>query len=63
MKLNEINKIAARSGIKPGKMKKAEIIRAIQKAENNFDCYGTSRIEICNERGCLWRIDCLKEKR
>ena len=63
MKLDEIKKIATRSGIQSGTMKKAEIIRAIQKAENNFDCYGTARIEICNEFDCLWRTDCLKEKR
>jgi hypothetical protein len=61
MKLDEIKKIAARSGIKSGTMKKMEIIRAIQRAENNFDCYGTARIESCNELDCLWRTDCLRE--
>jgi hypothetical protein len=46
-------------GIKPYRMKKLELIQTIQRAEGNIDCYGTPRVEICNESGCLWREDCL----
>jgi hypothetical protein len=40
-------------------MKKLDLIRAIQKAENNIDCYGTQRVTSCREETCLWRSDCL----
>jgi hypothetical protein len=40
-------------------MKKIDLIRAIQKAENNIDCYGTQRVDSCQEETCAWRSDCL----
>jgi len=61
MNINEIKSMAKKNGVKTGKMQKAEIIRAIQRAENNFDCYGTDRVQNCNEQKCLWLSDCAKE--
>ena len=59
MKYNEIRAIACDLGINTYRKKKTELIRAIQKAENNIACYGTERVESCNEETCLWRSDCL----
>jgi hypothetical protein len=39
-------------------MEKGDLIRAIQRAEGNFDCYGTATEEECDQEGCLWREDC-----
>lgn len=61
MNIKEIKAMAKKKGVKTGKMQKAEIIRAIQKAENNLDCYGTDRVQNCNEQKCLWLADCVKE--
>jgi len=58
MEMKEIHAIAKKCGIPAGRMKKAEIIRAIQRAEGNFDCYGTATEEVCDQEGCRWREDC-----
>jgi hypothetical protein len=54
----KIRKMAKTMGINTSKMKKTDIIRAIQRKENNIDCYGTPRVEYCHEPTCLWRDDC-----
>ena len=59
MKFNDIRKMAKEWNINTYKMKKTDMIRNIQRAENNPDCYGTSRVEHCNEESCLWRPDCI----
>ncbi len=61
MELNEVKRIASRHGIKTGKMKKPEIIRSIQRAEGNFDCFGSANSGECNQADCLWRKDCLTQ--
>jgi PP-loop superfamily ATP-utilizing enzyme len=58
MKLEEVKKIAKQHGIQLKGMKKAEIIRAIQRNENNNDCYETGNAETCGQTDCLWRDDC-----
>lgn len=60
MDLKDIKGIAQKQGVKTGKMKKKEIIRAIQRAEDNFDCFGTAVSSQCSQSDCLWREDCLK---
>jgi len=40
-------------------LSKAELIRRIQKAEGNFDCFGTA-IDYCDQFECCFREDCLK---
>ena len=60
MNLKDIKGIAQKHGVKAGKMKKEEIIRAIQRAEGNFDCFGTDVSSNCLQSDCLWREDCLK---
>ncbi len=61
MKMAEIRSKAQALGIKPGNMSKAELIRAIQKAEHNEPCYGTSGGQ-CAHTDCCFREDCLKPK-
>jgi len=63
MKINEIKKMAKAMGLETGSMKKADVIRAVQKAENNIDCYATQRVASCAEDRCLWRSDCQKANR
>lgn len=59
MKIQEIRTIAKNKGVKTTKMGKTEIIRAVQKAEGNTECYGTGMADKCEQIGCLWREDCL----
>ncbi|MBN1843220.1 MAG: Rho termination factor N-terminal domain-containing protein [Deltaproteobacteria bacterium] len=59
MRFQEIQKMAKEMGINTYRMKKADIIQGIQRKESNIDCYGTSRVDYCEEARCLWRSDCL----
>jgi hypothetical protein len=63
MKLQEVRAIANRRGVAPRLMKKAELIRALQRDEGNNDCFGTVPSTECGEHECLWREDCLKESK
>jgi len=59
MKLDEIREIAKQHNIKVGKMKKADLVRAIQQAENNAVCFETGQSNSCGQADCLWREDCV----
>jgi hypothetical protein len=59
MTLKKIKDMAKGKGIKVGNMKKENIIRSIQRAEGNFDCFGTVTGGVCDQVNCLWREDCL----
>lgn len=60
MKLSEIEKKASGLKIKDiWKYSKKELIKNIQRAEGNFDCFGTAR-NSCSQMACCWRSDCLK---
>lgn len=62
MLINELRKTAKIRGIKIARdMKKDEIIRAIQKHEGNFPCFGTAQ-GYCSQEKCFWRQDCLGKK-
>lgn len=58
MKIEEIRGIAKQRDVKTGKMKKGEIIRAIQEAEGNPMCFDTGEAVECGQANCLWRKDC-----
>jgi hypothetical protein len=58
MKLEEVKKIAKERGLQISNMKKAEIIKAIQRDEGHNDCYNTGASETCGQDACLWRGDC-----
>lgn len=55
MNLQEIKEIARQRGLKAGKMKKGEIIRATQEAEGNSACFDTGKAAECGQEKCLWR--------
>jgi hypothetical protein len=58
MKLEEIKEIAKQHNIKVGKLKKTELVRAIQVAESNNVCFETGQASECGQTECLWRADC-----
>ena len=59
MKIQEVREKAKNMGIKTSGMRKTDLIRTIQRVENNIECYATERIGSCEEHSCLWRDDCL----
>ena len=59
MKYNEIQKMAKNRGVNTFQMKKKDMILAIQRSENNIECFGSPRVEHCQELTCLWRDDCV----
>jgi hypothetical protein len=60
MLVKEIKSIAMAMDINPGKMKKVELVRAIQSKEGNKPCFDTAYKSECNQMNCRWREDCLK---
>ena len=58
MKVDEIKVIAKQLNIKTGKASKSQLIRSIQLAEGNLNCFATERFTDCQEHSCLWREDC-----
>jgi hypothetical protein len=42
-------------------MKKTDLIKAIQRAEGNPECFGTASA-YCDQAKCSWREDCLPKK-
>ncbi len=58
MHIQTVRSIAKERGIKGGRLRKAELIRTIQRHEGNFDCFG-SAYDYCDQLQCRWRDDCL----
>lgn len=61
MNMKDIKKIAKNVGIKNLNLKKDELIRSIQRAEGNIDCFGTPASERCSQASCLWKEDCMDQ--
>ncbi len=59
MTVKELQKKARTLSIKPDGLKKAQLIRVIQRAEGNLECFGAA-IESCDQADCLFRKDCLQ---
>lgn len=60
MKVNEIRERGQAMGMSGlANLRKAEMIRAIQRAEGNPDCFGAAWRFGCPQQGCAWRTDCL----
>ena len=59
MKTDDIKEIAKQHDIKVGKLKKAELVRAIQLAEGNDVCFESNQAAECGQTDCLWRADCI----
>ena len=59
MTMPDIKNRAKELGIVPRKMRKTELIHAIQMAEGCTPCFGRSDGQ-CPWLECCWRADCLK---
>ncbi len=59
MNMQGIREIAKGRGFSPGRLRKVELVRMLQREEGYFDCYATAYAGYCNQTGCLWREDCL----
>ena len=59
MKFQAIQKKGKEMGVPVYRRKKADLIRDIQNAEGNMPCFGSDRVAVCGEDGCLWRQDCV----
>lgn len=63
MKIAEIRERARALGLeKVGRLNKGDLIRCIQRAEGNFDCFGSPERDRCSQGQCCWREDCLSGK-
>jgi len=58
MTIRDLQQMARRFGINTGGMTKFGPIKAIQRAEGNFACFGTAA-GFCDQRNCLFREECL----
>jgi hypothetical protein len=58
MTLQKIREIAKQRGLAVGRMKKGEIVRAIQQAEGNAACFDTGKSAECGQSDCLWQRVC-----
>lgn len=60
MRLSDIEKKAKAAGVKDTwKYTKKDLIKTIQRAEGNFDCFASAQGN-CDQMACCWRNDCLK---
>jgi hypothetical protein len=57
-KLQEVRAIARSMGIDTRNVTMTELIRAIQRAEGNTDCYLTIQVHTCGQTNCCWREEC-----
>ena len=58
MTVKQLRDMAKELGIKSSNLRKSELIVSIQRAEGNFDCFGTAD-DYCDQLNCLFRMDCL----
>ena len=58
MKMKEIQTMGKKCGINSFGKTKANLIREIQIAEGNFDCFGKA-FEYCDQLKCCFRTICL----
>jgi hypothetical protein len=58
MQMQEIRSKAKEIGLKVAKQNKVELVRSIQVAEGNFNCFATATDGVCDQMGCMWREDC-----
>lgn len=63
MTLNQIRHRAQQMGLKiNSRMRKADLIWAIQYHEGNNTCFGADWRFDCPQYDCCWREDCLKPR-
>jgi hypothetical protein len=58
MKVAEIKTLAKAKGVNPNGKTKESLVREIQKAERNRDCFNREESAQCGQAHCAWRVDC-----
>jgi hypothetical protein len=58
MKMSDIQGIARERGVTPGRLAKVDLVRTLQQAEGNADCFQAGQVDSCGQEGCLWRAAC-----
>lgn len=58
MKMQDIRSMSKKYGINSFGKTKVELIRGIQRAEGNFDCFGTAQ-DYCDQLSCSFRSLCM----
>jgi len=58
MDLQLVREIAAQRGLDAAALDLCGIVRAIQGAEGNEQCFATGESRECEQSGCLWRDCC-----
>jgi hypothetical protein len=58
MKMQEIRARAEALGINSLRKGKEALIREIQQAEGNRDCFNRGESQTCGQLACAWRSDC-----
>ena len=58
MKMQEIRARAGTLGINSLRKGKEALIREVQKAEGNRDCFNRGESQTCGQLACAWRSDC-----
>jgi len=63
MKMQEVRQKAKALGLRDTfGLSKAALIKKIQRAEGNFDCFGTAK-DYCDQLECCFREDCLTPRK
>jgi hypothetical protein len=57
MKITEVRTLAKKKGVNPVGKSKETLIRAIQAAEHNRDCFNRGESTRCGQPNCAWRVD------
>lgn len=63
MNMQEIRLIAKNHGVKSARLSKLNLIHAIQRIEDNFDCFASASEGCSDQAGCSWRTDCFAAAR
>jgi hypothetical protein len=58
MKMQELRARAKTLGINSIRKGKEALIRGIQQAEGNRDCFNRGESQTCGQLACAWRSDC-----
>ncbi len=58
MKMPQVRAQAKALGLTTGRKTKEALVREIQQAEGNRDCFNRGESETCGQAGCAWRDDC-----
>jgi len=56
--LQAVRTIAGKMRVDAANLNKTDLIRAIQRAEGNNDCFASAQVLNCEQTNCLWRADC-----